>query len=205
MSIISQLSSQVGDRTEASNRAVAAKCLENPALLTDIHLGLDSGYEDLQGDCAEVMTMVAEERPELVAPYGETLLALLNHKKTRVCWEAMHAVSLIAERIPRAIEAHLPLLRERIRVDRSTIVRDHAVDAIGHYARVGPGEAEQAYPILREALGLWESKHAKQALHGLVNVAMQLPEARAAIRSLAEDFRNHKKGVVRKAAEAILK
>ena len=36
MRVVNQLSSQVGDRTEASNRKVAAQCVLNPALLDEI-------------------------------------------------------------------------------------------------------------------------------------------------------------------------
>ena len=66
MSILNQLSSQVGDRTEASNRRVAAQCLLDPALLDEIARGLKSEDGALVADCAEVMTKVAEEHPEIV-------------------------------------------------------------------------------------------------------------------------------------------
>lgn len=205
MSITQQLSSQVGDRTEASNKVVAEQCLKAPALLAEIHAGLVSKDADLQGDCAEAMTLVAEKRPELVVPYADDLLALLVHKKTRVRWEAMHALSLIAEYVPASIESNLPMLIEIIQKDASTIVRDHAVDAVGHYANVGPEAAGKAYPILRQALSVRDGKHAKQALHGLEKVAQHLPEKRAEILALAEEYLDHKKGVVRKAAQTLLK
>lgn len=205
MSIVQQLSSQVGDRTEASNKAVAAQCLEDPALLADIHAGLASKDATLQGDCAEVITLVAEKRPELLVPYAEDLLALLAHKKTRVRWEAMHALSLIAGHVPELIGSNLPLLEHLIKKDGSTIVCDHAVDAVGHYAGVGPEAAEQAYPILQQALSVRDGKHARQALNGLARVAHHLPEKRAEIRALAEEYVDHKRGVVKKAAQTLLK
>jgi hypothetical protein len=205
MSVINQLSSQVGDRSEAANQAVVAQCLQNPALLSDIKDGLTSENADLQGDCAEVMTMVAEYKPELVIPFCVELFSLLYHEKTRVRWEAMHAVSLLAGYIPQTIENNLDLLSNLIHADGSTIVRDYAVDAVGNYAGLGAKEAASAYPILKEALFVWESKHAKQALHGLKAVAIHLSEKRAEIRALAEEFKDHRKGVVRKAAQGILK
>jgi hypothetical protein len=78
------------------------------------------------------------------------------------------------------------------------------VDAVGHYVRVGPQAAEKAYPILRQALSVRDGKHAKQALYGLGNVAQRLPEKRAEIHALAEEFRDNKKSLVRKAAETLL-
>ena len=62
MSILSQLSSQVGDRSEASNRKVVRQCLENPALLDEIAVGLKQQDAALLGDCAEVLTMVGSPR-----------------------------------------------------------------------------------------------------------------------------------------------
>ncbi len=41
MSIVNQLSSQVGDRTETSNRQVVTQCLANPALLAEIAQGVE--------------------------------------------------------------------------------------------------------------------------------------------------------------------
>jgi ribulose 1,5-bisphosphate synthetase/thiazole synthase len=116
-----------------------------------------------------------------------------------------NAISLIAGLIPQTIATNLNLLRNLIHDDSSTIIRDYAVDAVGHYAGVSATEAEKAYLILKEALYVGESKHAKQALHGLKAVALHLPEEQAEIRFLVSEFTGHKKGVVRKAAEAIIK
>jgi len=205
MSILNQLSSQVGDRTEASNRSVAAQCLLDPALLDEIAKGLKSGDGALVGDCAEVMTKVAEEHPEWVAPYAPLLPELLSHKKTRVRWEAMHALALVAAHTPEIIGPLLPTLDGLIHNDGSTIVRDHAIDAVGNYAQVSPHAAEAAYPILRQALGVWESKHAGHALNGLINVAEIVPRLSVEVRASAEPYREHRKGVVRKAARRLMK
>jgi hypothetical protein len=40
LSLVSQLSSQVGDRTDASNLRVVDQCLADPSLLGEIKLGL---------------------------------------------------------------------------------------------------------------------------------------------------------------------
>src|SRR4030042_352943 len=100
MSILNQLSSQMGDRTEYSNRKVAIQCLENPDLLVDIAAGLRGSNAAIAGDCAEVMTKVAEADPEWVIPYAEDLSPLLIHKTARVRWEAVHALSLITPCVP---------------------------------------------------------------------------------------------------------
>jgi len=205
VSLLDQLSSQIGDRTEAANRWVSAECLTNPALLTEIAPGLESDDDALVGDCAEVMTKVASERPEWVAPYAEALSELLGHKKTRVRWEAMHALGLVAPFAPHVMDAVLPQLGEMLRTDKSVIVRDCAVMALGNYARVGQRAAEDVHPMLKEALTAWEGKQAALALEGLLNVVEVAPSLADAVSVLAQGFVGDQRARVRKAAKALIK
>jgi hypothetical protein len=205
MSILDQLSSQVGDRTEKSNRKVVAQCLTRPALLAEIADGLASKDAALIGDCAEVLTEVAKEKPELAAPHAKTLAALLTHKTTRVRWEAMHALALMATAVPKVIASLLPRLREMIHNDASVIVRDHAVDAVSNYAKTSKKAAQAAHPILLEASSLWNGKQAGHALNGLANVTLAAPNLADELHAVGIRFQNDKRGVVRKAAKALIK
>jgi hypothetical protein len=205
MSVLSQLSSQRGDRSEYSNRKVVIQCLDDPDLLDEIAEGLRGTNAALAGDCAEVMTMVAEDHPEWIAPYAEDLAPLITHKTTRVRWEAVHAVSLIAALVPNTIEPLIPTLAGLICTDSSVIVRDYAVDIIGWYAGTGPSAAEKAFPILKEALTVWDGKQAGHALAGLANVAIQLSALQEELREIAEEYSHHERGVIRKAAQKLRK
>lgn len=205
MSIISQLSSQSGDRTEAANRAVAEQCLARPELLAELAPGLAGNDPAIAGDCAEVLTKVAETRPELVAPHAKALIDLLDHKTTRVRWEAMHALALIAETNPRSISPLLPRLEGIIGNDGSTIVRDHAVEALARYAGTGKAAAQRAYPLLQKGAIAWEGKHAGRALTGLMKVAEHVPGLREQIHDFASRFLDAGKGVVRTAAKKLVK
>ena len=49
MAVLEQLSSQLGDRTEASNMKVVARCLADPTLLEEIAQGFDGGDAALMG------------------------------------------------------------------------------------------------------------------------------------------------------------
>ena len=73
MKRLAQLSTQVGDRTEQSNRRIAALCLANPALLADIAEGLHSEQAALLGDCAEVFTSVTGDARRTVGVRGRFL------------------------------------------------------------------------------------------------------------------------------------
>jgi len=205
MGILDQLSSQVGDRTEESNRQVAAQCLADPTLLAEIAEGLERDDAARVADCAEVLTMVAEERPEWVAPYAAALAGLLRHKATKARWEATHALALVATLAPEAIEAHFSRLVQMIQSDRSVIVRDSAVTAIGNYAGTSASAAEAAYPVLVEALSLWDGKQAARALRGLKQVASLLPQLGPEIPALAEQHLEDRRGTVRKEAKSLMR
>ena len=200
-----QLSSQLSERTEAANRAVAAECLKHPEHLQEIAGALGEANAALVGDCAEVLTKVAEQDPTLVAPYAEKLAALLDHKTTRVRWEAMHALALVAGRTPRLIGKLLPQLHLTLRTDASTIVRDYVVEALGSFAAASPAAADRAFPLLAEAISVWQGKHAARALTGLARVAEKAPQHAPAIRTLAYAQLGAGRGVTRKAAKSLLK
>lgn len=205
MSILKQLSSQTGSRSEYSNRKAALACLEDPDLLEAVAEGLNQKNAALLADCAEVMTMVAVDRPEWVAPYAAALAGLVNHKKTKVRWEAVHGLALVAGLAPGVITRLLPSLAERMREDASVIVRDYATIAVGNYASTSREAAEAAYPLLKEMLEAWDGKQAHHALKGLANAAGQSPGLRDEIRAVAERYTTVGRGVTRKAAKDLLK
>lgn len=205
MNIIEQLSSKTGDKTETSNIKAAIRCLENPELLSVISETLAGKDDKLVSDCAEVMTKVAEEKPALVVPYVSNLVKLLGHKHAKARWEAVHALSCVAAYAKEEIGQILPLIREVIHTDKSTIARDYAVDIAANYTKCGKEEAQLALPILKEALYLWEGKHAGHALEGLVNTAELLPDHRDELLQIGVDFGSSNRGVVAKAAKRLLK
>ncbi len=205
MSILEQLSSKRGERSGEANLHVALQCIQHPDLLEEIDGGLQGKDAALAGDCAEVMTMVAEHHPEKVKQYADHLVAACTHKTTRVRWEAMHALSYIAKLIPDRMETYLPAVMEIYSKDASIIVRDYAVDVIGNYAASGEDAARQAMPLLLESTGHWDGRHAGHALNGLMNVVEKAPDLRHDILPVAEKYLAAEKAVIRKAAKSLHK
>jgi hypothetical protein len=205
MGIVSELSSQTGDRRQESNIKVAAKCLAQPGLLTEIATGLGSKDIALAGDCAEVFTKVAEQNPQLIISYAAELIPLFTHKVTRVRWEAVHALALAAQHITPILKPILKQIDGIIHSDKSIIVRDYSIDMIGNYALGGAAEAQEAYPLLMDYLTVWEGRHAGHALVGLGNVGKIVPQLAPELVKLAEPYLEHKSGVIRKAAKSLSK
>ncbi len=204
MGLLEKLSSRSGSRTQDANVAVAARCLAKPDLLAEIVQGLADADARLAGDCAEVMTKVAEQAPSRIAPHAAILLRLLmNHRNGRVRWESAHALALVSSQAPRVVEAGLPALCELARKDKSVIVRDYVFDAISGYASTGPKAARAALPILIEGLDLWGSKHAGRILAALASLADTDPTLAGDLAPAAARFASHTRSGVRKAAERL--
>ena len=205
MSLLAHLSSRATGHITGATRQVVPLCLADPALLHEIAAGLAAHDVMRQADCAEVMTMTAEQQPDLVAPFASELLPLLDVRATRARWEAMHALALVADRIPDVLMPALPQIRGIIQRDGSIIVRDYAVDALARIAAVDDATAARVYPLLLEALDAWDGRHAARALPGLMQVGLRLPAERGRISAVAAPFLDHPKAVVRKAARALQK
>ncbi len=206
MNVTDKLSSRVGDKTEEANRKVAQECLSNSALIKEIVENLESCKDTaLMGDCAEVLTKVAETKPELIAKYALKLTSFFHHKNTRVRWETMHALSLVAAHSPDVIESVLPQLKGLTITDVSTIVRDYAIDAIGNYSKTGSKAAENALPALLLVLKEWQDKHAARALNGLQNAVNVNANLSKEILEVALKFENSPRGSVKKAAKSLIK
>ena len=164
MSILDRLASSLGERRQDANCAVAEECVADPELLAEIADGLRSPNPRLAGDCAEVMTKVAEVSPQLVAPFAAQLAEMLAHKNGRVRWESMHAFALVSGLVPDRVGERLEWLCDLIRGDKSVIVRDYAIDAVAGYGGTSPEAAKRAAPILEDATAVWNGKHAARAV-----------------------------------------
>jgi hypothetical protein len=205
MEILNQLSSQKGDKTEIANKLVAEKCIANPKTLAEIAIGLEDRDKKLQSDCIEVFTIVAEVKPEIVVPYADNILPLLYSKETKTRWEAVHTLSFIADKIPDIIVSVLPALQSLVEKDKSTIVRDYAMDTVANYAKVSAETSRKSYEILKFALELWGEKHAKQVFKGFNYVLDNCPDCKVEINALVQPYLTANKKIVATEAKKIVK
>jgi hypothetical protein len=205
MEILNQLSSRKGDKTEDSNKIVAEKCIAGPRMLAEIAVGLEDKDKKLQSDCIEVFTLVSEKKPELIVQYADNVLPLLSSKETKTRWEAVHTLSYIAEKIPDIISAILPVLQSLIEKDKSTIVRDYAIDAVANYAKINVKTSEESYELLKFALNLWGKKHARQVIRGFNYVLDNFSDCKAEINLLVQPYLSANKKVVAAEAKKIVK
>ncbi len=204
MNVLARLSSVSGDRSEGSNKIVAREALERPDLLDEVAVGLEWNDRKLVGDCAEVFTEVARENPALVVPYVARIASLVDHENTRIRWESTHSLALVASLVPEQIAPLLPGLVDKIERDKSVIVRDYAVLALGEYGSSGTEAAREVFPHLLRALELWEGRHSKLVLEAMSKLMEVEPELATQVREAAQGCLEHRRANVRRLAQKIV-
>lgn len=203
MRIADQLSSARGERGQAANVAVARRCVRDPSLLEDIAAALREGPPRLAADAAEVLTKVAEEKPELVVPHLDLLLAGIGHRNGRVRWESAHAVALVAPHAARRIEEELGVLAGIFRRDPGVIVRDYVLDAVASVGACSERSATAAFALLEEAIPARGAKHAARALAGMGRIVVRHPMLAPRARLHADRLCDHSRPSIAKAARAL--
>ena len=203
MDLLSKLYSTSGDKH--GNYIVAEMCCQEPMYIMQIVAGLQEKNGKVVADCAEVLTEIAKTMPEIVAPHSLSIPPLFKHHNNRARWEGLHCMALIAVQVPGLVASLLPELHEMIVKSDSVIVRDYSIDIVANFASVGPEQASQALPILRESLEVWEEHHAGHALVGLENAVEHLPEIKPELMLTAEALCQHPNSSVQKLARKFLK
>lgn len=200
MSILQELSTAQGDKTEESNHKVAHKCLDNSDLFYEVMEGLlQDKYKDVQADCAEVMTKVAEQKPDMVVPYADKLFPLLSSTGTKVRWEVMHTLALITPHIIELVAKNLNVIKGAAISDESTIVRDWSTQLIVNYAKTNSEAADKVFPILKMILETWKNKQAKRVFEGFEAVITYNHEKVQEVIELILPYKDNTRPVVKDA------
>jgi len=203
MNVLGRLSSASGDRSEASNKAVALEALERPEILAEVAVGLDWNDQKIVADCAEAFTEVAKVDPTLVAPYADRIIPLTRHKNTRVRWESTHALALVSSLVPEQIAPLLPELLMTFEQDKSVIVRDCVILTLGEYGKSSQERAKETFPHLEWALWQWEGKHAKLVLEAMVKLVDTDQSLEPGLQQAAAECLDHYRANVRKLAKKL--
>ena len=93
----------------------------------------------------------------------------------------------------------------KIALDKSIIVRDYAIEALGEYGHTGAAAARTAWPYLHEALTLWGGRHAGKVLEAMQKLIVVDAALRVEVQDMAQGFVDHTSAKVRTAAKRLLR
>lgn len=109
MSVLDRIAFFQNRRDEAPNQQLAKELAqtENRAGIAEIAANLENKNHNVQSDCLKVLYEIGYLKPDLIATYTPTFLALLQNKNNRMVWGAMIALATVADRKPKEIYARL--------------------------------------------------------------------------------------------------
>jgi hypothetical protein len=99
MSVLNRIAFYQNRRDEVPNQELAADLARrrDTAGIQEISENLDSKNKSIRSDCLKVLYEIGYLEPELIAPYANEFLELLDDRNNRMVWGAMIALATIAE------------------------------------------------------------------------------------------------------------
>jgi len=153
MSIIPELSSQLGRKDDLPNKVLGKKLVETEDL-AGIHEAIELlSHVDrkIQIDCLGVLEQVALLKPDLVEGSFDKLLDHIFGKDNRLIWQSMIILAQIADQKATQI---MDQYQELIQViDRgSVITRDNGIKVLAKAGRANPAYEKEVFPYLLDQL-----------------------------------------------------
>ncbi len=166
--------------------------------------GLCCGNRRVENGCAELASLLSEDRPELVAPYVEVFVANLDSQAKVLRWEAACTLGNLAGvdetgRVVAQVGKLIPLLREK-----SAVLQGHAVQALGKIALANPQAAGRVFKALTATPEAFPGNKIGFVIETLGGLA-ELPGFGKRVRGFVEPYLGSEVKVVAKKAARVLK
>ncbi len=153
MSTLNRIAFYQNRRDEVPNqelaRDLAAKGDE--AAIQEIAANLHNNNPSIRSDCLKVLYEVGYQKPQLIAPYADEFLGLLDDRNNRMVWGAMIALATIAELRAERIWSRVGKVIEAI--DGGTLITlVWGIRTLSHAAAGSASRTKRIIPKLRQYL-----------------------------------------------------
>ncbi len=166
--------------------------------------GLDSGEKRVQSGSAQLVCLISEDTPELLAPHIAKFIENLDAKEPVLRWEASCTLGNLAgvdsEKI---IPASLGLMYPHLE-HKSIVLANHTAQALAKIAEHNPEKAEEILDKLIEKSPLFEDNKVGFIIEALVRYK-KYPELLPKVKGFIESFLESEINVVTKKAKRSLK
>ena len=153
MSIIEKLACSMGRNDEIPNQELAKELCRTKDLesIQELAQSLFSGSTAIKNDSIKVLYEIGEAQPELISPYVEEFIKLLNSGNNRLVWGAMTALSTIAEKNSDIIFQNMDLIFDVIKKG-SVITVDNGISVVAKVGSTKKDYETKIVPFLLEHL-----------------------------------------------------
>lgn len=153
MSVIERLAHNLGRKDDIPNQELAKDLATNEdhASIEELVANLSHKNKNIQSDCIKVLYEIGYLKPELIAPYAERFLNLLQSSNNRLVWGAMIALSTIASIKADLLTTHLATIQKAI-TKGSVITVDYGIKTLGILASQNEQAKRALFPYLHRYL-----------------------------------------------------
>ncbi len=164
MSALNGIASALGRGDDQPNIKLAERLAEEADAqgVAEIAAGLH-GNAAVASDCIKVLYEIGYRKPELIAPYAETFIALLRSKNNRLVWGAMAALGRVAALNPKPVFEQLDTVVAAYE-NGSVITVDNAISVFAGLCAADAACEKRILPLLVRHLQTCRAKEIPQHL-----------------------------------------
>jgi len=154
MGILSLLEKNKGAVSSALGKELAAKVLDGEVDILHEAIELSSIKEKdismkrVRSGAAKIVEIVAEKRPELVAPYLQMLLPALSVDEPQTRWMIIRTMGFCAHLNKSAAKKAIPYAEKYIKEKEGLCIASSADLFLGDYGTLSPEDAQVAFLLL---------------------------------------------------------
>jgi hypothetical protein len=149
MTLLEQLLENKGTVSSALSKQLAKDTLAGDASILDEALKLvhyDSKV--VRSGAAKIIEKVAEEKPELVAPFLSELATCFDYNEPQTKWMMIHTFGLCAKLQPSVARDVFEMVIKYLNPSYGTCLRDRSITYLGYMGSVSKNDSDLCFPLL---------------------------------------------------------
>jgi hypothetical protein len=213
MSIFEQLSRNKGTVSSKLGKALAQKVL-NEGQTGILYECIDQAsyevtvpaYKHIRAGAAKVVEIVAEKRPELVAPHLGKLLPALTTPEPQTRWMIIRVMGFCARLNKAVAQAAIPYAEQYIVAKEGLVIASSADLFLGDFGALSKEDAQKVFPILEQSMDTVITNEQDWLLEALFKMFANLGRAeQEKVLKFAERWENSSRKSTQQRARKILR
>lgn len=212
MSIFEQLENNKGTISSALGKRIAKEILEGNKDILDEAIDLviyrenDKSAKNIRAGAAKIVEIVAEKKPEWVAPFLDRLFPALDLPEPQTRWMIIRTMGFCADQNQDISINAFEYARNYIKQKEGLCLSSSAELYLGDIGSLSKENAKEVFPILEEALANAEVNEVDWILEAFMKISPNLDnKTREKISKLVKKYTNAPKKSTQKRVNKLLK
>lgn len=212
MDLLTLLKSNKGTVSSALGKELAQKALNGEESILEDAIRFctyqmsDKKQKHIRAGAAKIVEIVAEKKPEWVAPHLEKLLPALTVNEPQTRWMIIRAIGLSAHQNPKAAKKAIPYADSFISNKTDGLIIASSADLfLGDYGAISKMHAKEVFPILEKSMTNTLKNEPDWILEASLKIFKNLEkQEQSVILTYAQIFKDSERKSTQKRAKRIL-